>query len=163
MIGLSLVAGSTAYFIFEDVTRYVVIGFSVLGLLFGLFLLFDSLKILSERVIMFVGREKEKIYTYDIPKEAKTIEISDFFKNENYIVDPIGEVTLINVSNKQEKDYLYWIATSDKFVVEPPLYGVQHIPYQDDLNQFEKYHLKHVWYQELKTGKIEKIKEKMIK
>lgn len=163
VVGLSVIAGSTSYFIFESITRYVIIGFSVMGLLFGLFLLFDSLKIMTERVIVFVGREKEKIFMYEIPKEAKTIEISDFFNNDNYIVDPIGEVTLVNESKKQHKDYLYWIATSDKFSVEPPLYPVQQLAYQDDLYQFEKYHLKHVWYKELKTGKIEKMKEKLIK
>lgn len=162
-LSLSVIAGSTSFVVFEGITRFVILLFSVIGLLFGLFLLMDVMKIKQERVIVFVGRAKEKFYVYDIPPKARYVEITDFFTNENYILDRIGEVTLNDETKKQDKDYLYWIATSDKVKMEPPLFEINHLLYQDDLDQFEKYHLKHVWYDVLKTGKLEKVKEKLIK
>ncbi len=159
----SIVAGGTAYFIFHDITFYLILVFAVIGLIFGLLLLFNSAKITKERVILIVGRNKEKFYSYDIPLSSYKVEINDFFKDDRYIIDPIGEVNITTNDKKIEKDYLYWLATGEKVSIEKPLYELNILSYQDDLDLFEKYHIKHVWFNELSSGKLEKIKEKVIK
>ena len=159
----SLIAGGSAYFIFEDMTFYLILSFAVIGFIFGLLLLIQTEKISKEQVILCVGRHKEKIYSYQIPLQATKIEITDFFKDDRYIIDRIGEVSIQTLEGKIEKDYLYWLATGDKVSIEKPLFELNILPYQDDLDLFEKYHIKHVWFNESSSGKLEKVKEKMIK
>lgn len=163
VIGSSLAAGATTYFIFEGITMYLIITLSVISFVLGIVLYIKTLRIKQERVILFVGKNKELMYTYEIPTAAKSIEITDFFTDDRYIIDRIGEVTITNTENKDEKDYLYWLATQERVTIEKPLYPVQRIAYQDDIHQFEKYHIKALWYKELKSGKLEKVKEKIIK
>ena len=159
----SLIAGGSAYFIFEDMTFYLILSFAFIGFIFGLLLLIQTEKISKEQVILCVGRHKEKIYSYQIPLQATKIEITDFFKDDRYIIDRIGEVSIQTLEGKIEKDYLYWLATGDKVSVTEPLYELNFLAYQDDLDAFEKYHIKHVWFNELRSGKLEKTKEKLIK
>lgn len=163
VLALSLVAGASSYFIFEEITLYLILGLSVLSFILGLILYLHTLKIKEERVILFVGRQKELMYTYEIPSTAKTVEIEDFFKDDKYIIDRIGEVIITNQDKTYEKDYLYWLATSDRVTVEKPLYPLSHLAYQEDLDQFEKYHIKQVYYEMLRSGKLEKMREKIIK
>jgi hypothetical protein len=163
VIALALIAGATSYFIFEDVTMYLILGLSVISLILGVILYIKTLRIVKERVILFVGKQKENIYTYEIPVKARSVEITDFFTDDRYIIDRIGEVLITNTEGKDEKDYLYWLATSERVTIEKPLYPLNALSYHDDLNQFEKYHIKSVAYKELKSGKLEKVKEKIIK
>lgn len=159
----SLIAGGSAAFIFEAVTLYLIIGFAIIGLVFGLLLLVQNRKVKKERVILLVGRNKEKMYQYQIPNEAYKVEILDFFNDDRYIIDRIGEVSITTIDQKIEKDYLYWLATGDKVTIQNPLEELSQLSYQDELDAFEKYHIKHVWFNELRSGKLEKIKEKLIK
>lgn len=159
----SLIAGGTAYFIFEDITMYLILFLSVMGFILGILLWINTSKVNHERVILFVGKNKEKSYTFEIPSTSKSVDIKDFFNDERYIVDRIGEATIIKTDKKQEKDYLYWIATGDKIDIQKPLYEIHALPYKDYINEFEKYHIKHIWFSEDNKGYLEKTKEKIMK
>ncbi len=158
-----VVMGLLGYFFINDIMRYVVVILSGLFVILGVVLWIRETKVVSERIVLFIGREKEHRYVYEINK-ALTIDIKDFFTNENYIVDRIGEAIMVNDQNKQSIDYLYWVATSDKVdVKDMPLTKIEHLPYEGELYRYEKYHIKRLWFQENRMGNAEFIKEKIIK
>lgn len=152
------------YFFMEGIMTFVIYAFSFISLLGGLYIFILQKKIKSEEVIVFIGRDKEFKYQYDIPKDCYKVLPQDFFKNEDFIIDPIGQVELINEDKRIEVHYLYWVATSAKVdLKDSPLNPVKTVPYQDDIFDFEKYHYKKITYQYLRTGAVEKVKEKLIK
>lgn len=163
VIAGGLVMGLLGYFFITDVMRYLVVILSILLIVFGSLLWIKETKVIEERIVLFIGREKESSYVYDINK-ALTVDIKDFFTNENYIVDRIGEAIMVHDQNKQSIDYLYWVATSDKIdVKEMPLTKIENLPYKKDLSLYEKYHIKRIWFQENRMGNAEYIKDKVIK
>jgi len=163
VMGTSLIALASAYFILEDVTMYLIMGLSAISFVLGILLFIKTNKIVQERVILCVGKQKEYLYTYDLPKNGRTIDVKDFFDDDRYIIDFIGEVILTNTEQKIEKDFLYWLATSERVTVQKPLYPISKLSYQSDLELFEKYHVKRISYQMLKTGSLEKTSEKIMK
>ncbi|RJX26817.1 MAG: hypothetical protein C4537_01755 [Acholeplasma sp.] len=158
-----LIVGLLGYFLIADVMRYVVVILSAAFIVLGIILWIEQSKIIFERIVLFIGREKEHIYIFEVNK-ALSIDIPDFFKNENYIVDRIGEAIILNDQKQKSIDYLYWVATSDKIdVKDMPLIKIENLPYQEDLNRYEKYHIKRIWFQENRMGHAEYSKEKIIK
>ncbi|PKK92927.1 MAG: hypothetical protein CVV61_07275 [Tenericutes bacterium HGW-Tenericutes-6] len=152
------------YFFMEEIMNYIVYLSAVLSLIGGIWIYLDTKRIKTESVIVFIGKDKEFIYQYDIPIESYKVQPVDFFKNEDFIIDPIGEVRLISDDKHVEVHYLYWVATSTKVdLKDSPLYKINQVPYIEDLHIFEKYHYKKMMYQYLKTGAVEKIKEKVVK
>jgi len=160
----SLTFGILAYFYIEDYMKYVIIGVLTLSFIFGIYMVFTNAKIESEKVILIIGRNKEKIYSYDIPKNKHKIVITDFFNNPNYIVDPIGVASLRQEDKKIEKHYLYWIATGDQIDVKgTDLKEITLLSYKDDLDHFEKYHFRSLTFQVGRMGKAELLTNKRIK
>lgn len=158
----SLIAGGSSYFVFEDMMRFVIMGISILAFVFGLLLFVQTQHIIEEKVILFVGRNKELIYQATIEKTMKVVDIKDFYKDEGYIVDRIGEIYILTSEKKERRHYLYWIATGDKVVIGEPFEQQTMLAYASYLTEFEKYHIKRMWFKELRRGDVEKIKEKII-
>ncbi len=157
------VIGLLGFFLITDIMRYVVVILSAVFVILGVVLWIKETKVIDERIVLFIGRDKEHRYIFEINK-ALSIDIKDFFTNENYIVDRIGEAIMVNDQNKQSIDYLYWVATSDKVdVKEMPLTKIEHLPYEEELYRYEKYHIKRLWFQENRMGNAEFVKEKVIK
>jgi hypothetical protein len=160
----SVILINLAYFLFEDFIKYFVIALSLLSLILMIILMFKNKRLKLEKVILFVGKNKEFIYSYEISKDQLKVTIKDFFKNEMYIVDAIGEVELIDMDKSIEKNYLFWIATGEKIdMKDENLTKLDVLLYKDYLDQFEKYHYKKVTYHVTKTNKVELVKEKLIK
>ena len=160
----SVILINIAYFLFEDFIKYLIIFLSLVSLVLMIVLMIKNKKLKLEKVILFVGKKKEEIYYYEINKDQLKVTIKDFFKNEMYIVDAIGEVELIDVDKNIEKNYLFWIATSEKIdMKEENLTKTNALVYKDFLDQFEKYHYKKVSYLVSKTNQLEVIKQKIIK
>ncbi len=168
-VGLSMIIGSIvlillAYYFIEDILMFVVMGLSLISFGFGIYFILMTQKISEEKVILLVGREKEHIYGFNIPKDKLSLTVKDFFKNDRYIVDAIGEIEMIHENKSITKHYLFWIATGDKVdMTGEDLSKISRLSYQDFLGHFEKYHYKKVWFMETKMGNLELIKEKQIK
>jgi len=169
LIGFTVLVGSLivfgiSYFYVEGITMYVMMISALLSFVFGIVMLIQNRKIILEKVVLIVGRDQKLFYSYDIPKHKTKITIPDFYKNEAYIVDAIGEVTLIEDTQLIEKHYLYWIATNDKVNMQDEiLEHMRGLPYQNALDRFEKYHYKKIWFEQSKTGRMTFLKEKIIK
>lgn len=163
VLGGGLIVGLLGYFLIADVMRYVVVVLSGIFIILGIVIWIQVSKIMHERIVLLIGREKEHIYIFEVDK-ALSVDIPDFFKNDNYIVDRIGEAIIINEQKQQSIDYLYWVATSDKIdVKDMPLVKIENLPYKEDLHLYEKYHIKRIWFQENRRGNVEYSKEKVIK
>lgn len=163
VIIVSIILAPIAIFVMEE-PNYLIFVVCIISLALGIYMLISVIQIKMEKVILFVGKNKEKIYFYDIPKNARKVEVKDFYKNEMYIVDPIGEATLYLEDKKYEKHYLYWIATSEKIDMKDEVVEeMRALSYKEHLDHFEKYHYKKVIFQENRNGTAEFIKEKLVK
>ena len=163
VIILSVIMALLSYFVLEE-SNYLILAVSIVSLGLGIYIFITVKKIKLEKVILFIGRNKERIYEYDIPKNALKVEIKDFYQNEMYIVDAIGEATLFLEDKKYEKHYLYWIGTGDRIDMKDEVVTeIRSLPYRDHLEHFEKYHYKKVSFQENRNGTADFIKEKIVK
>ena len=159
MISVSVVLGVVAGFY-----QLIFVPLFVIILAVGIYFLYTNHQIISESVILFIGRNKEKIYEFPISKDKNKVYIKDFFENDMYIVDPIGIAIQINPEKKIEKHYLYWIATGDSISVKDmPLKPVSKLSYQDFIDKYEKYHYRQLFFTVGRLGNAELIKEKVIK
>ncbi|MFH0767206.1 MAG: hypothetical protein ABH890_01165 [Bacillota bacterium] len=160
----SLVFGILAYFYIDDFTKYIIISVLILAFAFGIYVVVTNGKITSEQVILIIGKNREKIYSYDIPKKKQRVIVSDFFDNPNYIVDPIGIAILQYDDKKIEKHFLYWIATNDKIdMANSGLKEILTLIYKDELERYEKYHYRSLVFSVGKMGKADLVKNKKIK
>ncbi|MDO9629371.1 MAG: hypothetical protein Q7I99_05660 [Acholeplasmataceae bacterium] len=159
----AVILAPISIFLLEE-PNYLVLIVCIISFILGIYMLITVKKIKMEKVILFVGINKEKIYFYDIPKNALKVEVKDFYKNEMYIVDAIGEATLYQEDKKYEKHYLYWIGTGDKIdMKDEEVVELRSLVYKDYLDHFEKYHYKKVVFIENRNGTAEFVKEKLVK
>lgn len=164
LMGVAVIIGILGLIFSSGVTQ--ILSFVIAGglLIFAVFLFFKVRHITSESVILFVGKEKELVYEYEIKPEKTKVMVSDFYTNPMFIVDKIGEVELKDDQKKIEKHHLYWIATNSKVDMSAEkLKKRSDIPYREYLNRFEKYHFKRMQFSIGKTGRVEFIKETTLK
>jgi hypothetical protein len=163
MIG-SIVILVSSYFFVEGFTQYLLFGLSLIMLVFGIALLVHEKSITNEMVILLVGKEKNKLYFYEIPKHKTIVKTEDFFKNDIYIVDKIGQVEIKLDQKKVERHYLYWIATNDTIDMKNQnVEMLKHLSYKNLLDHFEKYHYRSMTIQISKMGNVDILKNKLIK
>ncbi|MDY0074789.1 MAG: hypothetical protein WC992_04745 [Acholeplasmataceae bacterium] len=158
----SLILGVISTLIFEKMMLYTMWVVTVLGFVLGIIIYLQTSKITKERIILLVGKDKESMYEFVIEQKTAKLTVKDFFDDDRYIIDFIGVVHVIDQNKRIEKDYLYWLATSEQVSIQKPLTKLINLSYVDYLDHFEKYHVKHLWFEALKTGKLEKVKEKLI-
>ncbi|MBN2300601.1 MAG: hypothetical protein JXC31_05390 [Acholeplasmataceae bacterium] len=160
----SLGFGTLSFFYIEGFIKYMMIVILIFAFIFSIYILLSNHKILNEQVILIIGRNREKLYSYQIPKDKYRIVISDFFNNDNYIVDPIGIAILKDENRKIQKDYLYWIATSDSVdVSDEKLNELSKLNYSSQLSLFEKYHYRTLIFDIDSSGNANLLKNKKIK
>ncbi len=160
----SLIFGVLIFFFIDGYLKYIIMSILVLALIFSIYVLFSNKKIINEQVILMIGRNREKIYAYQIPSDKQRVVITDFFDNDNYIVDPIGIAILKDENKKVKKDYLYWIATSDQIdISDEKLIKLSSLSYLDHLPLFEKYHYRTVVFNLNQNDEAILIKNKKIK
>jgi len=102
----SLVFGLLVYFYVDGYMKYIIIGILGIAFIFSIYVLFGNQKIIKEQVILIVGKNREHLYKYAIPKSQNKVLVSDFFTNDNYIVDPIG-VAIIKREDKKIEKIIY--------------------------------------------------------
>jgi hypothetical protein len=160
----SVLISLLSYFFVEGFTQYLLFGLSLIMFVFGIALLVHERSITNEMVVLLVGKEKNKLYYYEIPKQKTVVKTEDFFKNDIYIVDKIGQIEIILDQKKVERHYLYWIATNDVIDMKNQNVDIlKHLSYKELLDQFEKYHYRNMTIQISKMGHIEVIKNKVIR
>lgn len=139
----SLIFSVLIFFFIKNVsTKYLLIGVLMAGFILAIVLYFKNKHIQTEKVIVFVGKEKELIYSYEIPKNLYRIPLTSFYDRKDYIIDPIG-IAYIN----NEKHYLYWIGTSQKVdISNEKLVKIESTPYNNHLDIFEKFYYQLVWF-----------------
>lgn len=154
-----LVSALTGYLFIEGFMRLVILVVSLLIVIISFWRLLVIGRIKDEKVIVFVGRQKEQIYVYHVSARTFKLSVPDFFTNDDYIVDPIGEVLIDQGRRVFERHHLYWIATNDKIdMTAQPLDPITSLPYQHHLDTFEKYHYKLVTFRLAGSGQADMVK-----
>lgn len=159
----SLLFGIGAYLFIEGYLKWVILSFASIIFIVSMVLLLRIRKVKIERVILIIGRDQRTFYEYVVPKRQMKVLVTDFFTNDNYIVDPIGDIRIENGIELIEKHYLYWIATNDKIDMtkETHLKNVKPV-YENIISQFEKYHYRQMQIT-ITENDVTVIKEKLVK
>jgi hypothetical protein len=162
--GLGLIFSILSYFLMTGFMKWVILVFGLVIGGFGLYIFIKQKKIVIEKVILIIGRDKKAYYTYDIPQHTMSVTIQEFFKNEDYIVDPIGKIILTDHERGTQIYYIYWIATNDviDMSTETQLMKTS-IPFENILDHFEKYHYRIIHVQEDEKGNRSIVSNKKIK
>jgi hypothetical protein len=156
--------GFLSYFLVEDWSKYLIMGISGIIIIIGIYFFIKQSFIQTEQVIMIIGRDDKKYYTYDVPKKRFSIKVGEFFKNEHYIVDPIGKIISSDDNKKTHIYYVYWVATNDKIdMSDEKELRETHIPFKDVFDTFEKYHYRVITIHEDSKGHIDIKSNKKIK
>ena len=154
-----LVSALTGYLFIEGFMRLVILVVSLLIVIISFWRLLVIGRIKDEKVIVFVGRQKEQIYVYHVSARTFKLSVPDFFTNDDYIVDPVGEALIDQGRRVFERHHLYWIATNDKIdMTAQPLDPITSLPYQHQLDTFEKYHYKLVTFRLAGSGQADMVK-----
>ncbi|MFA5560999.1 MAG: hypothetical protein WC964_04410 [Acholeplasmataceae bacterium] len=143
MISSLLIASLSFIFINTLVTKYIIIIVSLIGLIAAFVFYLKNKHIQIEKVIIFVGRDKEQIYSYQIPSNLLNIPLKSFYERTDYIIDPIGIAYY-----QDEKHYLYWIGTSRELdLSNEVLTKIPNVPYASHLDVFKKFSYRTVWFE----------------
>ncbi|TNF08719.1 MAG: hypothetical protein EP317_02540 [Bacillota bacterium] len=159
-----IVFGFLGYLFVEDWSKYLIMGFSVIILIVGIYFFMKQSLIQTEQVILIIGRDDKRYYTYDVPKKKLSVKINDFFKNDQYIVDPIGKIISFDDNKKTHIYYVYWVATNDKIdMLKEKELRESHLSFTQIFDSFEKYHYRIITIVEDSKGRIEIKSNKKIK
>lgn len=161
---IGILFGLLGYFVMNGWMRWMILVFGVFAFIAGIFLFIKQRQIMSEKVLLLVGKLEKKYYVYDIPKKHWTVKTKAFFKNDNYIVDPIGLIHYKDQMKKVSIYYVYWIATQEKIdmTLESQLTPTS-LFFETYLDHFEKYHYRILHLKETQKGLIELSMIKQIK
>lgn len=160
----ALVFGVLIYLYVDGYMKYVMLSILTLALFGSIYVIISNQRIASEDVILMIGKNREYMYRYEIPKEKQKVYVTDFFTHENYIVDPVGVAILKKPDRKIEKHYLYWIATGDTIdMSDSKLIQIDRLPYVSYLEQYEKYHFRVLTFLVSSDDQVALIRNKIIK
>ena len=162
IIGIFL--GLLGYFLMIGWMRWMILIIGVFAFIAGIILYVKQHQIMSEKVLLIIGKQDKIYYDYDIPKRKWTVSTKEFFKNENYIVDPIGHIYFTDQMKKLSIYYVYWIATQESIdmKLETELSKTT-IFFETFMDRFEKYHYRIIHLKENQKGIIELSSIKQIK
>jgi hypothetical protein len=138
--------------IYEFKLFYFIMLISIFGFssLYMMFWLFQNTFFDKERIIIYIGKDKSVCYTYDVKSFKKPFLIHEVFKNDMYIIDELGMITIYDGFKVVEKNYVYWIATSQIFEINEKGYIKSNQLYKswiDDIPKYKKIDLK-LYYDE---------------
>lgn len=160
----SILIGLFAYFLIDDFFRYVIPIVSLIACLLSLFYYRKLEQVRLECVVLFVGRHKEHIYLKKIDDKTRRLDVHDFYSNDLYIVDAIGIAVLERSDHTIEKHHLYWIATGDSVDMSSESFVKKtSLPYQDVIDEYEKYHYRIMHFQVSRRGETTRTKNLIIR
>lgn len=118
---------------------------SGLIMLFSIYQLYSVKQIDYDRFIVYIGKHKEKCYAYDLKEMTHPLQMSDVFTNQDYLCDEVGVIKVYQGYKLIEKNYLYWIATSQD--VEIKIEGFQLTsnvfkPFVEDISKYQRVKIK---------------------
>lgn len=122
--------------------------------LYSLYTIFFQLSLKKEKILIYVGKQKEKCFSYDLSQNKKPIGIKDIYHNDAYIIDQIGDLSIYQGHKLIEKYYIYWIATSTLFDIEEKGFYPANHRYQSYLEDVNKYQVLHLKLYEDAYGKL---------
>ena len=154
LLGSLLVLSSFAW-IEPGFLLYILLLSGLIGMILSSYLLINLAKIKTEKIILLIGKDKSYVYWCDINPSDYKLHIKYYFKNENYIVDPIGLVFIKYHQGQLEKHHLYWIATNDQVQMENEMFKeLKRFEYRDQLELFKKYEYRQMSLEESRLGHI---------
>ncbi|MFP4187507.1 MAG: hypothetical protein ACLFSU_04965 [Acholeplasmataceae bacterium] len=160
----SVLIAIPSYLLIDDLLRYVIPVLSLFVIFLSLFYYRKLEKVHLECIVLFIGRTKEKIYLKTIDARTRRLEITDFFTNDLYIVDPIGVAVIERSDDRIEKHHLFWIATGDAVDMSTETFvEKESLPYQDWLTEFEKYHYRIMHFRVSRRGQTTRTKNLLIR
>jgi len=161
---VGILFGILGYFFMIGWMKWMILACGVFALIAGVLLYLKMRKVISEKVLLIIGKQQKAYYDYDIPKHRWKIQINEFFKNENYIVDPIGIINFTDQMNRVSIYYLYWIATQEIIDMKSESNLTKtRLFFEEHLGHFEKYHYRILHLKENQKGHIEVSSIKQIK
>ena len=161
---IGILFGILGYFFISGWMKWMILACGMFVLVAGLLLYLKMRKVMSEKVLLIIGKQQKVYYDYDIPKHRWKIQVNEFFKNENYIVDPIGIINFTDQMNRVSIYYLYWIATQDIIDMKSESNLTKtRLFFEEHIEHFEKYHYRILHLKEDQKGHIEVSSIKQIK
>ncbi len=157
-----LLAISVRIFDFTVITDFlfvITIVISSLSLVYTAYQIYMSRFVEKESFLIYVGKQKENCYSYDMKQIFRPITIEDIYKNSDFIIDEIGFIRVYEQHRLIEKYYLYWIATSqDVQIKEEHIDKVNVLfkDYVDDISKYQKVNIR----LKLERGQYELISKK---
>lgn len=126
----------------------------VIALMYSLYMIVFQLSLKEEKVMIYVGKEKEKCFIFNLDKQQKPFGIKDIYHNESYIIDQIGDLSVYQGLKLKEKYYIYWIATSTVFDIREKGFYPSKSRYHTYLENVSKYQVLHMKLYEDAYGKL---------
>ncbi len=118
---------------------------SGLIIIFVIYQTYTNMNIEYDRILLYVGKNKEKCYMLDLNDYIRPISITDVYHNEDYIIDEMGKITVNQGMKVIEKNYIYWIATSANIEIHEEGFDQITKPFGDfidDVSKYQKINLK---------------------
>ncbi len=134
-----IVIGLSIFFI-EDLLQYILIFLGSGVIIYGIVVLYQLRAFKSDVIVLIVGKQKENIYMHELNPKQAIITIKDIYQNENYLIDKFATVYIYEQNKLKEKHYLYWIATSQPFDIEDPMFKKTTLGYKEHIAELMKYH-----------------------
>ncbi len=160
----SVLIAIPAYLLIDDFLRYVIPVISIFVVFLSIYYVRKLEKVRQECIVLLIGRAKERIYLKTIDQKTRRLGVKDFYSNDLYIVDPIGVAVILRSDMTIEKHHLFWIATGDSVDMSKESFvRKESLPYQDSLDDFEKYHFRIMHFKVSRRGQTTRTKNLLIR
>ena len=114
-------------------------------LAFSIYQIYTDMNLEYDRILLYVGKYKERCFQFDLSEYDKPMSVLDIYKNDDYIIDEMGKITVKEGMHTVEKNYIYWIATSTEIDINEEGFDQITKPFADfidDVSKYQKINLK---------------------
>ncbi len=112
---------------------------SSLVFIFSIYQMFMSCSIEKEKIVVYVGKQKEQCYVYDLLQSYRPLTIQDVYLDNAFIIDEIGSIKVFDGIKVIEKYHLYWIATSQEISIKEDGFDGSKILFKKWISDVSKY------------------------
>lgn len=125
----------------EITTLGLSFGLPISGIIFiaSFMQMFLSYQLNHEYILLYVGKNKEYCYQFDLLPFRRPISIKDLYTNSDYIVDEMGMIRVYANHLTTQKNYIYWIATSQSIKISDAGFTLIKDPFKENLSDVSKY------------------------
>ena len=130
------------FFEFTEVNQSVSIIIFILAILvciFSVYQWFVTSQIDYNRIVLYVGKQKEKCYMFNIKSLTRPFEILDVYSNDDFIIDELGTIKVYSGIRLIEKNYIYWIATSQNLEIKDRAFELKTDVFKSYIYDIPKY------------------------